>query len=200
MLAGLHFGSPFDGFVLLLDIMSDPLIYVCPLATVPDAIRTVRPSHLVSLLDPESMIDTPQGIACERHLRLGINDIAEPYEDLVVPETRHVAELLTFVRSWGQDAPLLIHCWAGISRSTAAAFIALCALNKNYPEDELARLVRRRGAHAYPNKLLVKLADDMLGRKGRMRAAVEALGTAPHAQGQLFAIPARHDAGAKVTR
>jgi predicted protein tyrosine phosphatase len=180
--------------------MTEPLIYVCPLATVPDAIRTVRPSHLVSLLDPESMIDTPEGVARERHLRLGINDIAEPYEDLVVPEARHVAELLRFVRGWEQTAPMLIHCWAGISRSTAAAFIALCALNENYPEDELARLVRRRGAHAYPNKLLVQLADDMLGRKGRMRAAVEALGATSSAQGQLFAIPARHDAGAWVGR
>lgn len=180
--------------------MSDPVIYVCPLATVPDAIRKVRPSHLVSLLDPESMIETPEGVARERHLRLGINDIAEPYEDLVVPEARHVAELLSFVRGWEQNAPMLIHCWAGISRSTAAAFIALCALNENYPEDELARLLRQRGAHAYPNKLLVRLADDLLGRKGRMQAAVEALGMTSQGQGQLFAIPALLSAGGKAAR
>lgn len=190
MLAGLHFGSTFDGFVLLLDVMTEPLIYVCPLATVPDAIREVRPSHLVSLLDPESMIETPEGMAQERHLRLGINDIAEPYEDLVAPGPAHVAELISFVRGWEQDAPMLIHCWAGISRSTAAAFIALCTLNEELPEDELARLVRARGAHATPNRLLVRLADEMLGRRGRMSAAVEALGPGRAAwEGELFALP-----------
>lgn len=168
------------------------MIYVSPLSQVTDAIKRIKPSHLVSLLDPEAMIDTPQGIAPERHLRLGVNDIAMPIDDLVPPGSAHVQQLVAFVKSWDQQQPLLVHCWAGISRSTAAAFITLCVLNEDHPEDDLARLVRACGAHAQPNRLMVGLADDLLNRRGRMRAAVEALGPGEAAwEGQLFAIPLR---------
>lgn len=166
------------------------MIYVSPLSGVVDAIRTVRPSHLVSLLDPETMIDTPEGIERGLHLRLSVNDIAEPNDMLVSPSESHVSDLIAFIRAWDQRSPMLVHCWAGISRSTAAAFIALCALNEELPEDDLARLVRARGAHAHPNRLMVRIADDLLGRKGRMRAAVEALGPGRAAwEGELFALP-----------
>jgi predicted protein tyrosine phosphatase len=166
------------------------MIYVSPLSGVVDAIRTVGPSHLVSLLDPESMIDTPDGIDAARHLRLSVNDISEPSDMLVSPCEAHVLELIGFIRDWDQKSPMLVHCWAGISRSTAAAFIALCTLNEDHPEDALARLVRSRGAHAHPNRLMVRLADDILGRKGRMREAVESLGPARAAwEGELFALP-----------
>lgn len=168
------------------------MIYVSPLSAVEDAIREVRPSHLVSLLDPETMIDTPQGIARERHLRLGVNDISEAIDTLVPPGAAHVAELIRFAQDWDQTSPLLVHCWAGISRSTAAAFIALCALNEGHPEDELARLVRACGSHAHPNRLMVRHADSLLKREGRMSAAVEALGPGRACwEGELFSIPLR---------
>ena len=166
------------------------MIYVCPLSAIKGAIRDLRPSHLVSLLDPDSMIDTPAGIAPGRHLRISVNDIAAPAGDLVPPEAGHMAALVDFVRGWDRESPLLVHCWAGISRSTAAAFIALCALHDAHPEDELARLVRAHGPHARPNRLMVRLADDLLRREGRMSAAVEALGPGRACwEGELFSIP-----------
>lgn len=171
------------------------MIYVSPLSSVEDAIREVRPSHLVSLLDPETMIGTPEGISPARHLRIGINDIAEQIDDLVPPGVEHVSALIDFVRGWDQQSPLLVHCWAGISRSTAAAFITLCVLNEGHPEDQLARLVRSRGAHAHPNRLMVKLADELLSRGGRMSAAIDALGPGRSVwEGELFSIPLRPSA------
>lgn len=168
------------------------MIYVSPLSGVEEAIRQYGPSHLVSLLDPDSMIGTPEGIAAEKHLRLGVNDIASPVDTLTAPGEAHVAELISFVRGWDQTNPMLVHCWAGISRSTAAAFITLCVLNEAHPEEALARLVRQRGAHAYPNRLMVRHADDLLRRKGRMVEAVEAMGPAKTAwEGVTFSLPAR---------
>ncbi len=173
-------------------VRNSMLIYVSPLSAIEEAIREVRPSHLVSLLDPETMIETPQGIARERHLRLGVNDISEEIDTLVPPGAVHVAELIRFVQNWDQSSPMLVHCWAGISRSTAAAFITLCALNEDHPEDELARLVRARGSHAHPNKLMVRHADTLLERGGRMVAAVEALGPGRSCwEGELFSLPLR---------
>ena len=168
------------------------MIYVSPLSAVADAIRDLKPSHLVSLLDPETMIDTPPGIVPAQHLRLSVNDIAEEIDDLVPPGIEHVASLIDFIRNWDQESPLLVHCWAGISRSTAAAFIALCALNEGHPEDELAKLVRMRGAHAHPNRLMVRHADSLLKRGGRMSAAVDALGPGRACwEGELFSLPLR---------
>ena len=67
------------------------------------------------------MIDTPAGITPERHLRLGVNDIAEPIDGMVAPDESLVVQLLAFGRTWDESAPMLVHCWAGISRSTAGA-------------------------------------------------------------------------------
>jgi predicted protein tyrosine phosphatase len=41
---------------------------------------------------------------------------------------------------------------------------------------EIANDLRRASRTAMPNSLIVALADDILGRKGRMIAAIEAIG------------------------
>ncbi|MGH6934788.1 MAG: tyrosine phosphatase family protein, partial [Methylocella sp.] len=88
----------------------------------------------------------------------------------------HVEKLLAFVRRWDQAAPLLIHCWAGVSRSTAAALIAACALCPHRDEAGIAREIRANSLTATPNPRLVAIADTMLGRNGRMIAAIEKIG------------------------
>jgi predicted protein tyrosine phosphatase len=70
----------------------------------------------------------------------------------------------------------VVHCYAGISRSTAGAFITACALNPHRDEAGIAWSMRRASPIAMPNRRLVALADRLLGRNGRMVAAVEAIG------------------------
>src|SRR6185437_6923684 len=123
--------------------MSPETIYVAPLSLVETTIADARVSHLVTLINGETLIDTPPGIGPDRHLRLAMNDICEPQPGLVLPCGSHVSDLIKFALDWDRRAPLLIHCWAGISRSTAAAFISLCALNPDADELGLARALRR---------------------------------------------------------
>src|SRR5665811_1179476 len=156
--------------------MSPETIFVTPLSLVESTVADARVSHLVTLINGETLIETPASIVKERHLRLSMNDISEARHGLVVPSEDHVSELIRFALDWDQQAPLLIHCWAGISRSTAAAFISLCALNPQADEHALARALRRASPTAYPNRRLVALADSVLTRKGRMLAAVEHIG------------------------
>lgn len=175
--------------------LSPETLLVCPLSHVQTTVSLARVSHLVTLISGETLIDTPESIGRERHLRLSMNDIAEPREGLVVPSEDHVAELIQFAEGWDQKAPLLIHCWAGISRSTAGAFVVLCALNPRADEHSLARALRRASPTAYPNRRIVALADDVLGRGGRMSAAVEHIGRGLLAEeGKVFSLPARHAA------
>ena len=172
-------------------IMSPETIYVAPLSLVETTIVDARVSHLVTLINGETLIDTPPGIGPDRHLRLAMNDICEPQPGLVLPCETHVSDLVKFALDWDRQAPLLIHCWAGISRSTAAAFISLCALNPEADEIELARALRRASPTAYPNRLLVSLADEALSRDGRMLAAVEDIGRGRIVEeAEVFALPA----------
>lgn len=171
--------------------MSRETIFVAPLSLVETTVVDAQVSHLVTLINGETPIATPPGIGLDRHLRLSMNDICEPQPGLVLPCETHVSHLVRFAREWDRQAPLLIHCWAGISRSTAAAFISLCALNPEGTEHDLAWALRRASPTAYPNRLLVALADEALSRSGRMIAAVEDIGRGRVAdEAEVFSLPA----------
>lgn len=168
------------------------MIYVAPLSGVEAAIERFGPSHLISLLDPATMIDTPRGIEPARHLKVGINDVTTAVPDLTPPQARHVVEIVNFAKAWDRRAPMLIHCWAGISRSTAAALIALCAHNAPGEEKKLALALRQASKMASPNRLLVQYADLHLNCRGRLVQAVEAMGPSDFGfafENELFCLP-----------
>ena len=111
-----------------------------------------------------------------RHLRLGVNDIVDIRDGTSPPAKIHVEQLIEFSRSWQPDAPLLVHCWAGVSRSMASAYAVLCDRLGPGSEVRIAQAMRKRAPYALPNALIVQLADEALGREGRMVEAVRALG------------------------
>lgn len=155
---------------------------------------TADASHIVTLINDQLMptIVTPERLPPERHLRLVMSDVVESLPGRIVPTPDHVAALLTFVGAWDQAAPILIHCLQGVSRSTAAAFISLCALNPDASELAVAWRLRAASASAAPNPLLVRFGDELLGREGRMSAAIKAIGEGNRAvEGELFRLPAR---------
>ena len=151
-------------------------LIVCGLAEVPAIIAARAPSHMITLLDAASMIETPAGLPPAHHLRLSVNDIAQPTEGLILPSADLVHQLLAFGRAWDARTPMIVHCWAGISRSSASAFILACDRNPDTDERLIAMRMRRAAKHAYPNRKIIALADDILGRRGRMVDAVEAMG------------------------
>jgi predicted protein tyrosine phosphatase len=153
-----------------------PHVHVCPLSLVPHTVAAAKASHLVSLINDQTPVIRPQSIAAENHLFLGINDIVEPTDGMVTPAEEHVSELLTFIDRWDRKAPIVVHCFAGISRSTAAAFVTLCAISPGRDEADIARRMRAASRFASPNPLIVRLADELLGRRGRMTSAIAAIG------------------------
>jgi predicted protein tyrosine phosphatase len=165
-------------------------ILITPLSAVEKTILRDRPSHIVTLLSPEHMIETPAGFPAERHLRLAINDVADAWAGDAPPQARHVESLLDFGRGWSAEAPMLVHCWAGISRSTAAAYILLCDRLAPGAETDIARALRYHAPHACPNGLMVRLADEILGRDGRMVAAIAGIGRGTiTAEGERVELP-----------
>lgn len=153
------------------------MIYICGLAEMPEHARDLRPSHLVSLLSPAEQPPTPDGIAAERHHRVKVNDISQPMPGFVLAQDSDIARLIAFLEGWDATTPLLLHCFAGVSRSTAAALIAL-TLRHDGREEEAAQRLRQAAPHAQPNRRLIELADARLGRNGRLVAALAEMGEA----------------------
>ena len=152
------------------------MIHVCSLALLPDVVKATGASHVITVMANVHQVQRPPSIASENHLVISMDDITMPADGFVAPQSEHVEQILDFGHRWDRAAPLVIHCYAGISRSTASAFAIACALNPKRAEIDIARGIRRVSPTAQPNSLIVGHADDLLGRQGRMIAALGAIG------------------------
>jgi len=169
------------------------VLIVTPLRLLPEVIAARAPSHLITLLSPEELIATPAGFDPRRHLRLGMHDIAAPEAGFTAPDKAMVERALAFARDWNETSPMVVHCWAGISRSTATAFAIACERNPHADELKIALSLRKASPSAFPNRRIVALADEILDRRGRMVEAVEAMGGNGFAmEGVPFDFAARH--------
>jgi predicted protein tyrosine phosphatase len=166
------------------------MIHVCSLARLHDTVEATGAGHVVTLLKDTDRVERPKTIAEANHLILGMDDISVPMDGYIIPCDEHVTRLIAFARGWDRARPMVVHCYAGISRSTAGAFVAACALNPRRDEMAIAQVIRQASATATPNARIVAIADRMLGRDGRMIAAIDAIG---HGEMAYEGIPFRLD-------
>jgi predicted protein tyrosine phosphatase len=141
-----------------------------------DVLPSLQPSHWIALRSPGSAKPTGLETAGAVGLDLVFHDIAAPRPGLTPPDRAAVDRLLAFAAGWDGSAPLLVCCYAGVSRSPAAAYAIACLKRGPGGEGELARALRTAAPSATPNPLITRLADEALGRGGAMVEAVEAIG------------------------
>jgi predicted protein tyrosine phosphatase len=134
-------------------------------------------THVLSILDPgwpepESL----SGFDINRRLRLRFHDVIESQPGWIAPERWDVELLLAFSRdlAGANEAHLLIHCHAGVSRSTAAATLVMAQTCPDRPADEVLREVVRLRPRAWPNLRILELGDEILGRGGTIVEAARA--------------------------
>lgn len=169
-------------------------IVICPLENIAETAKAHNSSEMISLMSPGHDFDRPDAISKERHLKVGINDINFDTQGLVSPEETHVANVLEFARSWDQAHPLLIHCWFGVSRSPAAALLAMLAVAPDQDDFELANRLRKASPSATPNRRIVEIGDKLLNRGGKLSQAVNAIGRGREAsQGSPFILDVRNN-------
>ena len=152
------------------------MIHVCSLAALPETVRLTGASHVLTVMANVDQVQRPASVLEVNHLRVSMDDITEEMDGFLAPSDEHIEKVLNFVRGWDRSAPMVVHCYAGISRSTASAFAAACMLNPHRDEIEIARQIRARSPIASPNRLIVSLADKALGRDGRMLRALDEMG------------------------
>src|SRR5438046_5090136 len=150
-----------------------PCISVCSVENMPATVERVRPARLVSLLTGDGQPSTPPELPASDHLRVLVDDIDEPQPGFVVPSEAHAEQLVAFLRASPRDGSIVIHCRAGVSRSPAAALIAL-VLDAPGREREAVAMLRAAAPFALPNRLLVRLADRALDRRGALIDALDA--------------------------
>jgi predicted protein tyrosine phosphatase len=151
-------------------------ILVCPLSRVAEVVAARRPQRVVSLLDPDIAFPELGPAYAERHLRLSFHDVHAGAEGATPPSVAHITELLAFLSARNPTDTILIHCRAGIGRSTATAYVAACLDNPDVSEQDIAVALRRMSPTARPNETLVRLADAAMHRGGRMTAAIRDTG------------------------
>lgn len=163
------------------------MIAVCSINHLHATADAVGASRMISLVSEGTEVTRPARIAPENHLTLYFHDIVEPLTGYVEPSGEQVQAALGFAAA--DPSPVLVHCYAGVSRSTAMAYAIACAREPDRCEFDIARTLRDLSPTATPNRLIVSLADAALGRNGRMVEAIATIGRGRDAfEGAPFAL------------
>jgi predicted protein tyrosine phosphatase len=154
-----------------------PRITICGIAELGEH-SAAGVTHVLSLLGPNAP-DPPDfaAFAPHRRLILRFHDVIEPQPDQIAPTRQDVERLLFFGREVSEtpEAHLLVHCRAGVSRSTAAAALILMQANPQWPASAALDAIAAMRPRAWPNLLILELGDALLGRDGEIAAAASAI-------------------------
>ena len=137
-------------------------------------------SHVLSILDPDYPVPEAFGAFGEHQkLEVRFHDIIDETPGLLLPQPGHVERILALGRDLLTQpvatARLLVHCHAGISRSTASMTLILAQALPEALADTVLAMVHGIREKAWPNLRLVEIGDAMLGRNGTLVQATHAL-------------------------
>lgn len=144
-----------------------------------DAITSLDPEFFISIRDPGTDYQLSIGPGCQclqilefHDVTINPNLVSASYRP---PDSSHINKIVEVGRRWNGKGKLLINCWAGVSRSSAAALVTLA---KFWPDhiEEYATRMRQQGPWLRPNPLLVRLADDYFKLGGRLTQASATMG------------------------
>jgi predicted protein tyrosine phosphatase len=153
------------------------VLTVCGLEEL-DGHRARGVTHVLSLLDPGW--PEPESFASyDLHHRttLHFHDVIAPRGEMVTPRSEDVEAILNFGRAIVDDglrehSHLLVHCHAGVSRSTAAMAMLLAQAAPSASETRVFERLLKLRPQAWPNSLMIAFADEQLQRQGRLTAAL----------------------------
>jgi len=151
-----------------------------------ETLAASKAEWMVSFSSPRKSLTRPRQII-SGYLAQEFNDITASQAGLIAPNESQIGEMLDFFRGWNGQSSLIIQCWMGISRSTAAALLASASLFPDQNMEALAQKLRTLSPMATPNALMIGLGDEMLGLQGHLIKSVKNIGRGAEAhEGQPF--------------
>ena len=143
-----------------------PSIQICSLEaareidhSIYDGVITIEDSTIEDPLRIDSS-ECPQLVLC-------FDDISQPVDNYILPTESHIKRALQFADELG-DGSLLIHCHAGVSRSSGIALAIIASGRGKGHEKESVKELEKINPNCTPNKLIVWFSDEILGREGKL--------------------------------
>lgn len=154
------------------------LLTICGIDELPEH-GPRRVTHVLSIVDP-GLPDLEAFGSYDPHHRtiMHFHDIIDPQPGQIMPQQKDVEKILDLGSDFAgselavAEAHLLVHCHMGISRSTAAMLSLMAQADPDAPEDLLFERLRAIRPRAWPNSVMIGYADHLLGRNGRLTAAL----------------------------
>jgi predicted protein tyrosine phosphatase len=135
-------------------------------------------THVLSLLDPGNTI--PSILTARQlagHVTVMFDDVVDVSPGKIAPNPGHIATILRFGREIAARPDpyhLLVHCHAGLSRSTAAAALLIAQAQPRLSGAEVLGRVINIRPMAWPSLLMMEIGDELLGRGGELVRAAHA--------------------------
>ncbi len=133
---------------------------ICAKRQVRKTVKRFEATHLISLVDPDDRMARPHRIERGNHLVMFFDDVADP--DLPdAPQQEHLLRAIEWADRLPETARLVVHCTAGVSRSTALSYGLLrCSMRE---QDAMAYVMHVR-PEARPNLLMMQHLETMFGQ------------------------------------
>jgi predicted protein tyrosine phosphatase len=122
------------------------------------AVRSIDATHVISLVDPGKPVFVSSRIERANHL---IRHFEDDLHGPNAPKLSDAVAITWFAKNLPEDARLVVHCHAGISRSPAGAWIVLVA--KGWDAEDALLEIKRMRPEAWPNTTLMRLGGTVLG-------------------------------------
>lgn len=141
--------------------------------------RGLGVSHVISILDPGYPAPADwESHSGEARLELRFHDVIDETEGMIAPAESHIETIVGFGSSLPREPSaghhLLIHCHAGISRSTATAVLLLASARPERSARDIFGAVAKIRPPAWPNLRMIEMGDALLDRGGDLAAALRA--------------------------
>lgn len=121
-------------------------------------------TKIIGLLEPS---DRYQPVITDKPYHLErFHDIESPLRKYILPEKEHIERVLNFSKDFNDDDRVLIHCQAGISRSSAVCILVLIQHGMTIKE-AFDHTISIRETMC-PNRLILSYGDELLVMNGEI--------------------------------
>ena len=157
---------------------NDLKLIIMPRYDLEEAHTKFKCEYVISILEYEErnavpcVVSTPEGIDPKHHQKVYFSDTKDT-KISGSPSRQDIETILNFYDDI-IGKPTFLHCYAGISRSSASVYALYCRHLGKGCEVEALRLTCASAPYKgiWPNDLIVAHADDILGRDGAMIKAL----------------------------